>query len=76
MCIVCFNRINLYLRFKRAVLFDLLAFMGEESRGKRVVVVKGKATRKCSTVAALYGLTGEDVRFNMLGVGGWEHLTL
>ncbi len=51
MSTVCLHHINLYLHFERAVVFDLLAFMGEGKK-KGCLLGKRKATRKCSTVGA------------------------
>lgn len=75
MCIVRLYRINLYLRFKRAVFFDLSAFMGEGSRGKGAVyMVTGK---QCGNAPQWErrGSSGGDEQFTLwvLAVGSILH---
>ncbi len=65
MCIVCLNRINLYLWSKRAVVFDLLAFVGEGSRGKRAVYMVTGKQRGSAPQWEIRGLTGEDVHLRL-----------
>lgn len=62
---VCLNSINLYMRVKRAVFFDLLGFMGEGSWGERAVYMGRGKQQGNAPQWELRGLPGENLHFAM-----------